>query len=95
MFDVEVFGDKELTGYEDCRQQGGIWTGPVQFEANPLATVELCSFGKSLSHFNPPSHTDPQDSKTSGFFFIFHANYRRTRWRIITSPHDGTIQEPI
>lgn len=36
-----------------------------------------------------------QDSKTSGFYFIFHLNYRRTRWRIIASPHDATIQEPI
>eukprot|EP00434_Breviolum_minutum_P034904 symbB.v1.2.030898.t1/scaffold3528.1/size54678/4 len=34
-----------------------------------------------------------QDSKTSGFYFIFHINYRRTRWRIIASPHDAVIED--
>ncbi|CAJ1361796.1 unnamed protein product [Effrenium voratum] len=37
--------------------------------------------------------TGYQDCKTSGFYFIFHANYRRTRWRIIACPHNAEIKE--
>ena len=37
---------------------------------------------------------DSEDCKTSGFYFIFHLNYRRTRWRIIACPHNAEIEDP-
>lgn len=37
--------------------------------------------------------TGYKDCKTSGYYFIFHVNYRRTRWRIIACPHDAVVQD--
>lgn len=37
--------------------------------------------------------TGYKDCKTTGFYFIFHLNYRRTHWRIIACPHNAEIED--
>eukprot|EP00931_Biecheleriopsis_adriatica_P048597 TRINITY_DN28098_c0_g1_i1.p1 TRINITY_DN28098_c0_g1~~TRINITY_DN28098_c0_g1_i1.p1 ORF type:complete len:290 (+),score=51.92 TRINITY_DN28098_c0_g1_i1:75-872(+) len=37
--------------------------------------------------------TGYRDCKTSGYYFILHANYRRTRWRVIASPHNAELED--
>ncbi|CAE8597740.1 unnamed protein product [Polarella glacialis] len=37
--------------------------------------------------------TGYRDCKTSGFYFLFHLNYRRTRWRIIACPHTAELED--
>eukprot|EP00933_Yihiella_yeosuensis_P048734 TRINITY_DN45093_c0_g1_i1.p1 TRINITY_DN45093_c0_g1~~TRINITY_DN45093_c0_g1_i1.p1 ORF type:complete len:287 (-),score=56.15 TRINITY_DN45093_c0_g1_i1:23-841(-) len=37
--------------------------------------------------------TGYRDCKTSGFYFLFHLNFRRTHWRIIGSPHTAELED--
>ncbi|CAE7523212.1 unnamed protein product [Symbiodinium natans] len=37
--------------------------------------------------------TGYKDCKTTGFYFIFHLNYRRTRWRIVACPHNAELED--
>jgi len=37
--------------------------------------------------------TGYKDCKSTGFYFLFHLNYRRTRWRIIGCPHNSELED--
>lgn len=37
--------------------------------------------------------TGHKDCKVGGFFFLFHLNYRRTKWRILGCPHNSELED--
>lgn len=37
--------------------------------------------------------TGYKDCKSTGFYFLFHLNYRRTHWRIIGCPHNSELED--
>lgn len=59
--------------------------------AQQLATINwLLMVGVAKSDYDLTGY---RDCKTSGFYFLFHLNYRRTRWRIIGCPHNCELED--
>ena len=84
--DAKAHGEKELSGYQAMAAERTRYVRKKNW-ASPLENS-----GQVGRHPVFPKWIC-QDSKTSGFYFIFHINYRRTRWRIIASPHDAVIED--
>jgi len=52
---------------------------------NWLIMIGIAARSKQLTGY--------KDCKSTGFYFLFHLNYRRTHWRIIGCPHNSELED--